>query len=84
VRPKLQNKNVTLCTVDATQISMDTVGRNIPNTPMLGALAKLSDIVTVEGAKQAVVKQLGGKLAESVLQGNYAAIDRAYEEVQVG
>jgi len=83
VRGKLQNQNVKLCTVDATQISLDTVGRNIPNTPMLGALAKVSDVVTVEGAKQAVVKQLGGKLAESVLQGNYAAIERAYEEVQV-
>jgi len=83
VRQQLQNKNVKVGTVDASGIATETIGRNIPNTPMLGALAKVSDVVTVEGAKQAVVKQLGGKLAESVLQGNYAAIERAYEEVQV-
>ena len=83
VRAKLHKQDVTLCTVDATQISLDTVGRNIPNTPMLGALAKVSDVVTVDGAKQAVRNQLGGKLSEAVLEGNFQAIQRAYEEVKV-
>lgn len=84
VRAKLTMQDIKVCTCDATQISMDTIGRNIPNTPMLGALAKVSDVVTVEGAKQAVKGQLGGKLSEAVLEGNYQAITRAYEEVQVG
>lgn len=83
IRGRLQRQDVKLCTVDATQISLDTLGRNIPNTPMLGALARVSDVVTVDGAKQAVKNQLGGKLSEAVLQGNYQAIQRAYEEVQV-
>lgn len=83
IRSRLARKDVKLCTVDATQISMDTIGRNIPNTPMLGALAKVSDVVTVEGAQKAVKGQLGSKLSEAVLQGNYQAIQRAYEEVQV-
>ena len=83
VRGKLAKKDVTLCTVDATQISMDALGRNIPNTPMLGALAKVSDVVSVEGAKKAVKGQLGGKLSEAVLEGNYQAIQRAFEEVKV-
>lgn len=83
LRGRLANQKVKLCTVDATQISMDTIGRNIPNTPMLGALARVSDVVTVEGAKQAVKSQLGAKIAGAVLEGNYAAIQRAYEEVQV-
>jgi len=69
---------------DATSISIDALGRNIPNTPMLGALAKVSDVVSVEGAKKAVKSQLGGKLSEAVLEGNYKAIERANEEVQVG
>ena len=84
VRQQLQNKKVKLATVDATQISLDTIGRNIPNTPMLGALAKVSDVVSLEGAKEAVKKQLGTKLAAAVIEGNMKAIDRAYEEVQVG
>jgi pyruvate ferredoxin oxidoreductase gamma subunit len=82
VLAKLANKNVKVCTVNATQISLDTVGRDIPNTPMLGALARLSDLVTVAGAQAAVRKQLGSKLSEAVLSGNMQAIQRAYEEVQ--
>ncbi|NSW55702.1 MAG: 2-oxoacid:acceptor oxidoreductase family protein [Armatimonadetes bacterium] len=84
VRAKIAKQNIQVCTVNATQISLDTVGRDIPNTPMLGALAKVSDLVTVEGAKAAVRKQLGTKLSEAVLEGNMQAITRANEEVQVG
>ncbi len=83
VRGKLDYQDVKLCTVDATAISLDTIGRNIPNTPMLGALAKVSDVVTVEGAQEAVRKQLGTHLRPEVLEANMQAISRAYEEVQV-
>jgi pyruvate ferredoxin oxidoreductase gamma subunit len=84
VRAQLDSKLVKVATVDATGISTECLGRNIPNTPMVGALAKVSDVVTVEGAKAAVVKQLGGKLSQAVLDGNFRAIERAYEEVQIG
>ncbi len=83
LRQQLQNKNVKVATVDASAISQETIGRNIPNTPMLGALAKVTDILKIDIAKQAVEKQLGGKLSPAVLEGNFKAIDRAYEEVQV-
>jgi len=83
VRGKIEKQNVKLCTVDATQISLDEIGRNIPNTPMLGALAKVSDVVSVAGAQAAVKKQLGKKLSEAILNGNLQAIQRANEEVQV-
>jgi pyruvate ferredoxin oxidoreductase gamma subunit len=69
--------------VDATTIANETIGRPIPNTPMLGALAKVSDIVTLEAAKAAVRKTLGKKLSPAILEGNDKAVDRAYEEVKV-
>lgn len=84
IRPQLKNQNVKLATVDASGISQDTIGRAIPNTPMLGALAKLTDVVTLEGAKAGARKQLGEKLAAAVIEANMKAIERAYEEVQVG
>ncbi len=84
VRERLENKAVRVATVDASGISQETIGRVIPNTPMLGALAKLTDVVTLEGAKEGVRKQLGEKLAPAVIEGNMRAIERAYEEVQVG
>lgn len=84
IRKQLSNQNVKVATCDASGISLDTIGRAIPNTPMLGALAKLSDIVTLEGAKAGARKQLGEKLAPAVIDANMKAIERAYEEVQVG
>jgi len=71
-------------TVDATGIALDTIKRDIPNTPMLGALAKTTDVLSLEGAKKAVAHKLSGKLSPAVLQGNLDAIERAYEEVQEG
>ena len=82
IRGRVANQKVRVCTVDATTISLNTIGRDIPNTPMLGALAKVTDVLTLEGAKTSVEHKLGGKLAPEVLQGNLQAIDRAYQEVQ--
>jgi len=76
-------EDVKVGTVDATSIAMDTIGRPIPNTPMLGALAQVSDLVSVDSAKAAAAQTLGKKLAPAVLEGNYKAIERAYEEVKV-
>jgi len=75
-------KGIDIYTVNATQIALDCFGRPIPNTPMLGALAKVTDLVTLEGAKESVSKKLAGKLAPAVLEGNMNAIERAYQEVQ--
>lgn len=69
--------------VNATAIAQETIGRPIPNTPMLGALAKVSGIVSLDAAKAAVRKTLGGKLSQAVLEGNDRAVERAYEEVKV-
>lgn len=82
MRQLLGNPPAQVCTVDATRIALDTIGRNIPNTPMLGAVAKVSDVLTLEGANAAVKKQLGEKLSAAVIEGNLNAIQRAYEEVQ--
>ncbi len=83
VRQRLGADGVKIATVDATKISLEEIGRNIPNTPMLGALAKVRpDVVSIDGAKAAVRATLGEKLSEEVIQANYRAIERAYEEVQ--
>ncbi len=83
MRQYLANPDVELCTVDASAISVDTIGREMPNTPMLGALAKVSDVLDLETTLKAVEKQLSEKLPPAVVEGNKQAIQRAYEEVQV-
>ncbi len=81
VRAQIGSNQVKLFVVDATQISVDTMGRNMPNTPMLGALAGATDLVSLDAVKRAVERQLGGKLSADVLEANYEAIERAHKEV---
>lgn len=81
IRKQLANPNVKLYVVDATQVAMDTIGRPIPNTPMLGAMAKAAGMPKLQSLKDAVDVRLGGKLSQAAIESNYAALERAYEEV---
>jgi pyruvate ferredoxin oxidoreductase gamma subunit len=50
--PKLEGKEVYV--VDCIKISLDTIGRAIPNTPMLGALMKVSGMFELEYFQKAM------------------------------
>lgn len=69
-------------TVPATRIAVETIKRPIPNTVMLGALAKATGMVRLDRLREKVAEKLGAKLNPEALEGNLKAIDRAYEEVQ--
>ncbi len=70
--------------VDANKISMETLGRAIPNTPMIGALSKVTGLFTKEEVANGVVELLKetGKFPEKIIEGNKKAIEIAYEEVK--
>ena len=69
--------------VDATGISIDELGRPMPNTPMVGALIKATQCITVESVKRDVEKKFGRKYGPEIVQGNFRAIDRAFEEARL-
>jgi len=69
-------------TLDATKISIDEIGRPIPNTPMIGALIKATGCISMEAIKKDVEKKFMKKFGERVVQGNIRAIERAHEEVK--
>ncbi len=77
-QPKLEGKEVYV--VDCMQISLDTIGRAIPNTPMLGALMKVSGMFELDYFKDAMKKVLS-KFPQKIIDANMAAIERAYNEV---
>lgn len=81
IRAQLGNPDVQVFVVNATQIAMDTIGRPIPNTPMLGAMARAANLASLDALKRAVDERLGGKLSKAAIEANYAALQRAYEEV---
>ncbi len=62
-----------VATVDATAIAEELIGRNIPNTAMLGAFAKVSDLIDKDKLFDEVEKSFGAV--------NRQAAERAYEEV---
>lgn len=64
-------------TVDATQIALDTIGRNIVNTVILGAFAKATGYITIEGLKKAVEEKFGNK--GEMAAKNIIAVERAYK-----
>ncbi len=76
---KLDGKEVYV--VDCMQISLDTIGRAIPNTPMLGALMKVSGMFELDYFKNAMEKVLA-KFPQKIIDANMAAIERAYNEVK--
>lgn len=79
-------KNVKVATVDASGISLATIGRDIPNTPMMGALLKVVDVLPFEDFIERMSKDLTKKFhgRMNVVEGNINAIRRAYEEVKLG
>lgn len=77
-RPPVQRFRV--CTVDATSIALETLGRAITNTAMMGALARASDILEM-GAVESVLRWRFGDKAEGNVQAARLAAERLKELV---
>ncbi|MCX8006721.1 MAG: 2-oxoacid:acceptor oxidoreductase family protein [Coriobacteriia bacterium] len=80
----LQGRQVRVASVDASGISLDTLKRDIPNTPMVGALAKVTGLFTLDEIIQHLTKTFGKKFSQDVIDANIASVKRAFEEVSVG
>ena len=76
--------NIKVFTVDASTISKETIGREIPNTPMMGALIKVTGILDFKELVEDTRKKLEKKFKSKpeVIDGNIKAIERAYNEVK--
>jgi pyruvate ferredoxin oxidoreductase gamma subunit len=74
---------VRVATVDASGIALDTIKRDIPNTPIVGALCKATGVIDVEVFKGLLSKNLAKKFGQEMIDANFAAVTRAYEEVTV-
>lgn len=75
-------KNVKVFTLDASKISLETIGRLMPNTPMLGALAKATDFITLEALLGNFKENYSKKFSPKVIEGNVIAMNRGYGEVK--
>ena len=85
IREKLKaGPNQKVFTIDATKIAIDCIGRPMPNSPMVGVLAKVSGIVTLESILEDVKNSFGKKFSQKIIDGNLEAVKRGYGEVMEG
>lgn len=82
LRGKLKLKGGKVFTVDASTIALEELGKPIPNTPMLGALIKVTGILGLGEVVKHFEEAFEGKFSPRVIEGNIKAIKRAFEEVK--
>jgi pyruvate ferredoxin oxidoreductase gamma subunit len=84
IRKQLGLKGAKIFTVDASGISKATIGREIPNTPMMGALVKATGLLDFDHMLKNTEDKLKKKFASKpeIVKGNVEAIKRAYSEVK--
>ncbi|MDD3926459.1 MAG: 2-oxoacid:acceptor oxidoreductase family protein [bacterium] len=84
VRERLSIKGLKVFTVDASGIAKEKIGRDVPNTPMMGALIKVTNLLDftkmLEDNKKKLTKKFRNK--PEVIAGNLEAIETAYREVK--
>lgn len=80
----MQDSPARVASVDASGISLATLKRDMPNTPMIGALAKATGLFDVTPIVEHLTKTFAKKFNQDVIDANIASVTRAYEEVSVG
>ena len=86
IRQYLNGYKGKIYTIDATQISMDSLKANFPNTAMLSAIIKITGVMTKEQLLNDMKESFKHKFARKpeVIEPNMKAIERAYDEVTGG
>ena len=83
VRGKLSGYKGKVCTIDAKTISVDCLGKNFPNTPMLAAVIKVTAIMDPDAFIKDMEDSFAHKFASKpqVIEGNMNALKRSMAEV---
>ena len=82
--PLLKGYEGKVYTLDAHKVSMATLGKYFPNTPLLGGIVKVADIMDEETFLKEMRASFEHKFASKpeVIDGNMAALEMALKEVQ--
>lgn len=71
-------------TIDARKVSMETLGKYFPNTPMLAAIVKVAGIMSDEDLLEDMKGSFQHKFAKKpeVIEGNMKALELALKEIK--
>jgi len=86
LRKQLKGYNGKVCSIAAGKISEETLGQNMPNTPMLAAVVKVSGVIERDQFVKDMEASMKHKFADKphVIEGNMRAIEKSLEEVKAG
>ena len=84
IKPYLKGYSGKVCTIDARTISIETLGKYFPNTPMLGAVVKVSNVIEEKEFLHDMVESFKHKFAKKpeVVDGNIKSLERSMQEVK--
>ena len=82
--PHLKGYKGKVYTIDAKKVSLATIGRYFPNTPLLAAIVKVAKIMDEETFLKEMRASFNHKFASKpeVIEGNMAALKMALQEVR--
>lgn len=84
IKANLNGYKGNIYTIDARKISLETLGKYFPNTPMLAAIVKVSKIMSDEDFLNDMVGSFKHKFAKKpeVIEGNMKALEVSLKEVK--
>lgn len=84
LKKALKNYKGSIYKIDAKKISMEALGRYFPNTPMLAAIVKVSQVMSEEEFLADMIGSFKHKFAKKpeVIDGNMKALEMALREIE--
>ncbi len=84
IKSKLKGYKGNVYVIDARKVSMEALGQYFPNTPMLAAIVKVSNIMSEEAFLEDMIGSFRHKFAKKpeVIEGNMKALELALKEVK--
>ena len=82
IRKRMDIKEKKIFTVPATDIAIKELKRNIPNTPMVAALVKVTGILDIATVETNFREKYSKKFSPEVVDGNVRAMRSAFELVR--
>ena len=84
IKEKLKDYTGKLYIIDASKIALETIGANFPNTALLAAVIKITDLMTKQKLEENMLESFKHKFAKKpeVIEPNMNAVLTAYENVK--
>ena len=84
LKEKLTNYKGEIYKIDARKVSMETLGKYFPNTPMLAAVVKVSEVMSEKAFLEDMIGSFKHKFAKKpeVIDGNMKALELALKSVE--